>query len=73
MARTKIVPTGRVVEALAGLPLDRVSTRMVGWDTEIKVWNSRIVMARAIRMQENAGTVSGAWRAWVRLTPGEGF
>lgn len=73
MARNKIVPTGRVMEHLEGLPLDRVSTRMVGWDTEIKVWNARVVMARAIRMQENAGHSSQDWRAWVPLKPGEGF
>jgi hypothetical protein len=69
----KIVATGRVGEHLTGLPLDRVSTRMVGWDTEIKVWRTREAMARAIRKQELNPASPWDWRAWVPLTTLEGF
>jgi hypothetical protein len=77
--RIEIVPTGRVVEHLEGKPLERVSIRTVRSrdtmcsDTEIKVWNSREVMARAIRMQEGRAHSPWDWRAWVPLTTGEGF
>lgn len=71
--RKKIVPTGRVVEHLNPAKLDRTSTRMVGWDTEVKVWKSRSAMARAIRKQEMNPASKDDWRAYVPLTPGEGF
>lgn len=44
-----------------------------GWDVEFKVWNSRAVMARAIRMQERSEFNRTHWRAMVKLGISEGY
>lgn len=71
--RNKFVPSGRVQEHLDPAKLDRTSTRMVGWDTEIKVWPSRKAMAKAIRRQQMNPASRDDWTPMRSLSPGEGF
>lgn len=50
--------------------------RSAGWspgDMEYKVWNARVPMARAIRMQERHESRPGDWCPVVPLSDAEGF
>jgi hypothetical protein len=52
---------------------ERTSVKVSGWDYVYKIWSSRIVMARAIRMQQKRAWKSGDQKAVVPLSDGEGY
>ena len=74
MARSIVIPFGRMMESVK-VP-ERTSYRYMpglSFDVEVKTWNAREVMARAIRMQESRGHTSQDWNAVVKLSTGEGY
>jgi len=76
MARSFVAPFARAMETVKETDRERTSYRFMpggSFDVEVKVWNAREVMARAIRMQEKRGHNSQDWNAVVKLSPGEGY
>ena len=69
------IPSGRVSEHQPEHP-ERTARRAgigIFADDIFQVWPNRPSMARSIRMQERGADFANAWRAYVPLTPGEGY
>ena len=76
--KTIKMPFGRYSEWYkAGQPnLERTSVKTepgINGLTVVRVWNSREVMARAIRAQQKREPMNGDWSACVKLRDGEGY
>jgi len=70
------VPFGRLSEwNLSAHPdAPRIALRPVGdWDYIAELWNSRVVLAKAVRMQERGEHPKRPIRPVVPLTAGEGY
>ena len=80
MTRSTYIAAGRVREAVREATADRTSVRDVRapvysprWgEVEVRVWPTRVAMARRIRADERAAP-SSEWRPIVRLEVTEGY
>jgi outer membrane biogenesis lipoprotein LolB len=52
---------------------ERTTRQNCGWDVKFRVWNSRTVMARAIRMQEKREHYTTDFKAVIPLKETEGY
>ena len=76
--KTQKMPFGRYIDWRKGNPpnLDRTSTMSepgINGLAVVRVWNSREVMARAIRAQQRRAPHNSDWKACVPLRDGEGY